>query len=193
MKSLMQRVDEVTHLVIGECYLVDCICLDKTDDPQFDVRVLEEWNRYRYLPILGPPHTDEVIKADGSLVKGDLGFIPAHYHLDQRFMTDKQIKERVILFVESFLKHTSDPLERLNQPQRLREITRPMKCLRNDFPNKVILRHIARRYYDAIAIHDRCPHRGCYLGNLPVHNNCVQCPMHGLKFNVHTKKCTGEI
>ena len=187
---MVAKVEDVTYLLVGEHYLVNCICLDKTDEPQFDVRLLEEQSRFDYLPILGPAHVDYVIGEHGS----DLGLIESHYHLDQRFMTDAQIKKRVVLFADySIREKVVDWNKDSIAEGKYRETRTIMKCLRKDFPVKVALRNIEKKFIHSNAINNRCPHKGAYLGNLEVEDNCVQCPMHGLKFDSYTKKCIGAL
>lgn len=185
---VVKNVEDVTYLLVGECYIVNCICLDKTDDPQFDVRLLEEENRHEYLPILGPAHTDHVIGEFGN----EIGFIDSHYHLDQRFMTDAQIKKRVVLFTDYGRRSKIVDWQKDEVAEgKYRETTTVMKCIRKDFPIKVALDNIGKKFIHSNAVNNRCPHKGAYLGNLEVQDGCVRCPMHGLKFNVHTKQCTG--
>jgi hypothetical protein len=107
-------------------------------------------------------------------------------------MTDAQIKKRVILFTDYSIRNkVVDWNKDSIADGKYRETRTIMKCVRKDFPIKVALPNIEKRFIYSNAINNRCPHKGAYLGNLEVQDNCVRCPMHGLKFNVHTKQCTG--
>jgi Rieske [2Fe-2S] domain len=180
----MQYVNDVSYLTIGTEYLVDCLELDRTDEVPYDERV----TKYEYLPVLGPAHWDAGIDSDGNFTDA---IVELHHHLDQRFMTTEEISEYGGFKYFTY-NDLSETFKGITFGKKGQETVRmPKVCLRTNFLVQLYLTNIEKRYNNSKVINNRCPHHGTYLGNLEVHNNCITCPMHGLKFNNHTKKYAG--
>lgn len=127
---------------------------------------------FRSWPVIGPLHEDrEHIKFDRE-----------HYHIDARFLSNRQMA-------------VGDPF---NHPLTLDRVVGPVryvlrKCHRTwpEYPA-----HKARflPYLESAYAGERlkpglaCPHKGAPLQGLEVHDGCVTCPLHGLRWCVETGK-----
>lgn len=150
----MQHINDLTEPpAVGQTYLVDCIYTEY----------------HEYVPILGPAHDDPVIN------------VPYwHYHLDTRFTES----DHSLTYFPGGPSRFHDQ-RKLQHWEKGRRATRPLVCIR---PEPIyLLGNLAEflypHYQNQVATNNRCPHKGAYLGNLPVHGGCRTCPMHGLKWH----------
>lgn len=145
-------------------------------------------------PVFGAKHEDFEL----------LGFKPHHYHLDARFLSDRQWR-RVVGRFGDFYALFSRPLQDVDDSigtgQTLTPpTTRRLKC-RRQWPEHPMARgtpafasriwsKLRSAYADATLLHGRiCPHRGAPLSTIPVDSEgCVTCPVHGLRWNVSSGK-----
>lgn len=130
----------------------------------------------RWLPALGPKHEDAAI----------IGFRDQHYHIDWRFAPEALLKlgSRFGSPLGIVLHEGRANPDGLGRPE-----LRRIKCKRlmPEFP-----RHRAgwverlERAHSACKLKPGmvCPHRGIPLDTLPVVNDVVTCPGHGLRWHV---------
>lgn len=137
-------------------------------------------------PVLGPKHEDREI----------IDFPELHYHIDWRFVGNEFYEWMVrrgrrspyglgniySLVLVDTKNHKLGPV-----------IHRRMKCKR-DFPQYPAGVRWIDQLYDAYAearLTDDliCPHRGASLASLPTDDaGCVTCPLHGLRWNLKTRR-----
>lgn len=145
--------------IIGNRYSVPC------------VEVRDFWGFSGWIPIIGPWHEDASI----------IGFLPHHYHVDWRFVTDRFFKKQPddrryfgkVIKEDVLVSSTVKIMKK--------------KCRRrfNGYPRerveKLWLPRLEASYGGDVAKCGICPHRGLPLDGLPVENGVVTCPGHGLR------------
>jgi hypothetical protein len=135
-------------------------------------------------PVQGPRHEDAEF----------IGFADDHYHLDARFLSDRQWKHLNRLR-RGGIAPFSIVMHELKQNTRLGSIeTRWRKCRRDwpDYPREIVQRNWLpklEKAYQSKMIDSRliCPHRGASLQGLQQDKHaCVTCPLHGLRWDCKT-------
>ena len=193
----MQRIDELENPpIVGKFYKVPTVRADYfllNDDA-----VTSDW------PVLTPMHDDWEL----------LGFARFHYHLDLRFILKSQIKalRKKFGYIDWVEKLTISPLQTSNNSKC--EVGRwetkvnpdgfpaiqylPRKCMRNqptgiwDFLEEDrgypgLFEKLNTEYQDKkLKPGMICPHKGVCLKSMPVNDDLVRCPAHGLVWNVKT-------
>ena len=159
------------EVVVGRMYLVPM------------VRGLFQYWRRRW-PVLGPKHED----ADY------IGFEHEHYHFDWRFV-DRDVFDTLyydkldghILFAWA-LTDLRNQIPLGPVIWRRRKCHRPMPDFPRHLPMWLLTLEAAyadRVLTDALV----CPHRGVALGGLARDTvGCVVCPLHGLRWNLETRR-----
>jgi hypothetical protein len=149
-------------------------------------------------PVLGPKHEDSEI----------IDFKWEHYHYDWRFFSQKDYEYicRQLGRDTPFGYVMSERPDITRAPVEIRElrpvIYRRRKCQRlmPEFPRSLAfakkaawLPKLEAAYRDQrLKPGLICPHRGASLRGLPVTDNCVVCPLHGLRWNIETGKLVPE-
>lgn len=142
-------------------------------------------------PVLGPLHEDAEY----------IGFEPLHWHVDARFLTQRQwrtatfSKDRGLGVEDVFNMPVQKTYEDWqHKPMVLivnpAPILKLRKCRRvwPTYPGRVRWRKKLEAAYADCELRPGmvCPHRGAPLEGLEVHDGCVTCPLHGLRWNVTT-------
>ncbi len=135
--------------------------------------LLSQW------PVIGPRHEDAEF----------INFPDEHYHLDYRFLTLRQKRFLTRLDGDRSIYTHVLHLPPLN-PLGLR--LRKCRQVYPQYPGRG-----PRWLKDLSAAFKRhrlgegliCPHRGASLRGLDVQNGCITCPLHGLKWDLQTRKC----
>lgn len=170
---MIERLAELTsEPVVGRFYLVPC--------------VRGVWyGRMGNWPVLLPFHEDRAV----------IGFEPWHYHLDRRFLPN-------LMFADTGILPVLTPAGRMNRSP----LQVSPKCNPDGLPPPVERRRKCRRRigllgYDNVRWapalradyrEDRlrpgmiCPHKGVCLATMPVIDGVVECPAHGLRWDVAT-------
>lgn len=172
----LKKIDEVLpeDLKIGETYLVTCLVEEIKDkiNPE-DVWRDDNWvgkskrKYYSYLPVFNHPHSD---KENGQLEE--------HYHTDDRFTSfkNKSFKEgydiRPVLNNRKIM-YLPLKLNLIHEPDYLITPTRSIEASKLNYKN-----------LDKM----RCPHRGYDLSKVCPKEGTITCPLHGLRFDMHTLK-----
>jgi len=166
---MIEFVENLQHTpVVGQVYMVPCV------EPMDDSPIIDYW------PVYSKAHEDKVL----------LGVDWHHYHVDVRFMSDEQIRYLTESGLEEDVFITGIELKEYNKQM----FHRPFICKRNmpEFPvkftdatdaleSKLPPLKISRKGNCM-----RCPHRNTPLNGLPVRDNVVVCPAHGLAWDVRT-------
>ena len=170
----LQRVTELTQPpIVGRFYLVPTI------EGSFF------WKRSTVFPVTGPLHSD----ADY------LNFPPMHYHIDGRFLSEHCLTRLLVdRWIENLaLLIAGQPITTL-QPV----VWKRRRCLREQpaYPHERALQRpktfgklwaaFAGRQCKAEPSGWICPHRGTALGSLPVQDDVITCPLHGLRVEAQT-------
>lgn len=158
-----------TEAVVGQKYIVPTI-------------KLIDWILFlsfkgNFLPVLLPPHNDREVISGSNL----------HYHIDFRFVSENFFKhymknsaERKAIFVFPVEEKELSYKELIC---RRKQIT--IKSLISDlFIDWQVFRKIEKLCEKRIMKAMICPHKGTNLNSCEIINDCVQCPMHGLKWDV---------
>jgi hypothetical protein len=162
---------EVTHLVRRRPYLVPVAILKPVCE-----RPKGDWlASFDVVPILGPPHAD-----------AELGVKDRHYHIDWRFMPPafrRSVNEHRAGQEKGVVVWAQDVQEVSQQAMtyRLPAVQWPA------FDHRV--RPLLEDLYAAAQLKPGliCPHKGADLSHCPAdENGVVECPLHGLRWNVHT-------
>jgi len=153
--------------VVGERYLVDCVWGRVCDCAS---------QRETWLPVTGPRHEDsEVIK-----------FKWWHQHYDLRFLQPALYDHLVVRTSHALYAVLVD--ESVPAPRETSR--RVLRCLRSqlDFPGDASFAQALERAYAGACLRPCrvCPHRGLPLGSAPVVGGVVECPGHGLRWDVAT-------
>ena len=162
MTNSLQRVESCSEVIVGRFYLVPTV--------EVEVRgVFRKW------PVFGPWHADDEI----------IGFPQSHFHLDTRFIPAKSLS--MIHDVHLGGRSHAAAYAVGSHGPRPAIVYRRRKCYRAmlEFPTDRAVWHWALRnkYAGAKLINYRCPHQGADLRSMQADGDgCVQCPMHGLKF-----------
>lgn len=154
--------------------------------------VFGDWNGWRrYWPVMTPLHNDAEI----------IDFDRDHYHIDPRFVPDRiwQSVNRSGWRQNADIQFTGEPLQcgpHSHNPEGLpAAVERIIKCRRAmayrdiffigtpaTWPFRLETAYADQRLKAGLV----CPHRGTCLKSMPVVNGVVQCPAHGLHWNVET-------
>jgi hypothetical protein len=140
-------------------------------------------DRTDWWPILGSWHEDAAI----------IGFGSHHYHFDFRFFSDVQW-DYLARQVEGY--YFGAVLCRVTAEGRV--IRRDLVCMRPMpiYPTRLApwLGKLQDAYRDHRLKDDLiCPHKGAPLKGLPVRDGCVTCPLHGLRWDMETRRLAGEV
>lgn len=162
----MQKLSELDHEpVIGKFYLVPC------------VKARIAYEKYDYVPILNPSHEDSEL----------IGSATYHRHYDIRFLSSKQIR----IIQPGYALHAVFGAIIWEHHAKGEPEMRPLKCKRA----MPLYPHARARWYPKLeaAYKDaklspclRCPHKGIDLTTMPVREGKVECPGHGLRFDINT-------
>lgn len=163
----MLRVDQVDKVEVGRFYLAPTV------KHRFGLFV-RDW------PIIGPLHEDKEV----------IGLGAYHYHFDFRFLDNDVMNWMIKRFgyEHKFVlsQHSlEDPLQ--FQPV----IYKRRKCRRefNRWPVEMVPWYpaLVEKYKDQhLGPAMICPHKGASLKGVQVKDGCVQCPLHGLIWDVKT-------
>lgn len=126
-----------------------------------------------HIPIMGEEHTD-----------AEIGNPRLHYHVDYRFMDDDLLKR----WKYKNEKEIRNPIW-FTDTIKFKIINKNMKCLRNFNTYKDLDVKTLESLYENLEIIvsnncKLCPHRGFLLEGKGI----VQCPGHGLNWNLNTNK-----
>lgn len=166
----MQRVDKMTSPpIVGDFYLVPCL------------QVLNQWTGMHYWhPVLLPNHEDAKYGAPQWHYHGDGRFLDQYKHLPAGFRTQTLTDEFLVLMGGVVSRPGEDVVE-----------YQEMECLR-DIPiihANLFGEDFKSDFRGSKIKCNTCPHRRAYLGNIPVIDGKIHCPMHGLPFDATTRKC----
>lgn len=196
----MERIEQVTNPIIGKTYLVRCTRMVFRSS---GILNMEKWT-----PIFGTWHceTQETDIPNNEYLeekKMNPSYDPYHYHIDWRFMPEKVIKDQEELYVMIGMHlpivkntHLRSVLWDYDQPTEIKYL--PLIYQRN-FAEFDIEAFWGKNYFQLSIFKDRrmenfiCPHKGTDLRNCKVKNNAVQCPAHGLTWDVHTGELVNRI
>jgi|SRR5882757_854970 len=159
----MEKIENVQHPIVGEKYLVKCVQSRR----DFHIDGYKGWT-----PVFGEFHHDK-----------ELYLQEMHYHLDWRFIPTHYIVE-----------HEREIMHHLYSPHTESAWGSFLKVRYLDLP---YLRHFDKlpehsfdelvEMYKDVKMHDMiCPHKKANLKSCQVINDTVECPCHGLKWNVKT-------
>lgn len=191
MNRLTSRVDlyeKATALcsppVVGQTYAVPCY------RKRMGV-ALEVPTGHHYIPVYLPAHED------GEL----LSFPVWHYHVDLRFLSPKAVHRRYVDSVQ---------VETMMSPEEIRQTLvnsfnlvptdsgdadyanlwwKPMVCHSSEQRPVSSISQLDHHFRDHRLSCLKCPHKGANLADIaPDKWGFVRCPMHGLKWNVRTKR-----
>lgn len=144
-------------------------------------------------PVLGDFHEDKL----------DVGFDPWHFHLDFRFLRKWHLRR----FRDEIRGHNDAAFFARASPLQLHSggggqftadnpplvVLKRRLCKREWTQNPALYEKthfvaaLERRYATAYLKAGRCPHRGADLSTIaPDADGCVECPLHGLRWNVAT-------
>lgn len=156
----------MTEYMIGQYYTVPTVC-------GLMWTIEADW------PVIGPLHEDAKL----------FDFPLLHYHVDWRFV-NKQLYNRAQR--ECFIPLSHYPLHERDGKPLPPPVNKRLKCKR-PFPKfadmaarerfATLEKEYAKCRLKAGLI---CPHRGISLGSLPAVDGVVQCPGHGLRWNIET-------
>lgn len=184
--------------VVGQKYPVLCVLVHLVYS-YFPISSMEELSSEdMWVPIYGPPHKDlHVLKV------GSPG--PTHYHVDTRFLTKAQAakldsaKNRNMNICARIIMDRSRDKVLPEMQFEVKELecvaTQPVMAARtvNDFTNESAYQTYCRftsclenDFAGAKMVNMVCPHQGMSLSGCPVVGGLVQCPLHGLKWNIKT-------
>lgn len=149
-----------------------------------------EWcGRIEIWPVLGPLHSD----ADY------IGFKPQHYHIDPRFLPTplwrhvvRTHDEDIDLFKYPLCAERSagrDPVDLQPLNPELRVCRREWPPYPGEEEEVYWFGVLEAAFADAqVGPGLICPHRGASLAGLTPRNGCVECPLHGLRWDCETGK-----
>ena len=170
----MIKIDELKGIPqVGKQYLVPCYIYKFVEEKSLDqISWMDiEPNNMEYpIPIINHPHSDE-----------ENGQHQEHYHVDFRFFN----KRKFLLRDDAMAQIINIPL-RLNAT--FNPIYKPLICIRSHQLHITHPKHVKNSKIGCMKKY-KCSHKGYNLANEPIINGCIQCPLHGLKFNIKT----GEI
>lgn len=174
----MKRADQLTEPpVVGEFYLVPCYVtpreVTELDYEYKDGELVEmSGNAYEYVtPIINHLHTDR-----------ENGQSMAHYHADYRF--EPYGINQVNM---SGAYHRIFPHDDVHKNKKIEY--RVMICRSTAQTGVTPSNMIRRSNLKHKCIHKgKCPHRGYDLSSVVPVNGEITCPLHGLRFNAHTKE-----
>lgn len=161
----MEKITELkTPAISNTFYLVPCLLIGD--------RKFQGFKKGEYCPVLLSWHKDL-----------ELGVEAFHYHYDFRFINPSANITHGLVLNENH--RNSD-----NHSIDFEIHWRKKKCFDPDASDHTISRWLwgldstkALRMKDNV-----CPHHGFSLHSIPVHNGCVTCPIHGLKWDCTTGK-----
>jgi hypothetical protein len=151
---------------VGKLYSVPCVQVRQ--DYLFRTKFLE------WIPVL--PNLHDEIEIDGDPIK--------HYHADSRFI-NPELKSYLPAIIETWLVSTETTVKELpyfqdftdKQPAYFPFLSGQYLVLKQNVTLKKLV----------------CPHQNYPLDECtPDENGTVTCPLHGLKWNIHTKKLDVE-
>ncbi|MBD2099232.1 Rieske 2Fe-2S domain-containing protein [Trichocoleus sp. FACHB-591] len=171
MQSNFPRIEALDSLpVVGAFYDVPCLVCDRTGS---------------WVPILGDLHSDP-----------EIGISIMHWHPDARFLSKLQI--RLLFRLEDVASVLPLVVNRDDIPDSTVQ-RRVLKCFRQmpEFPvtprTKPFTQGLEKIFSDRKLECLSCPHRHFNLADVPVVEDQVTCPGHGLRWNVKTgalvKRC----
>lgn len=170
---------------IGKFYRVPCV--KSVKGHPHDRLWRGEW-----VPIIGPLHKDD----------GPIQFPFEHWHVDWRFVTErmyKRVSNRTHYGDMGIFHHVACLYERSGNDSEDKTrsffvgdvVERRIKCRRpfRPYPHALALRWLKPLQDDCAAMkmtNMTCPHRGLPLDGCERDGDVVQCPGHGLRWNVKT-------
>lgn len=146
--------------IIGTEYLVPHISVNR-------------FGKNRLLPILLPRHVDDEVVAGP-----DAAGLP-HFHLDWRFLVDKDMKFLQLSFGDAVTVISAElpPVE-----GAYFNIKYIKKICQRDFFYPTPSNEFANQYSKCRVKNGKCPHQGFDLSVVPIFNGFKTCPMHGLNW-----------
>jgi len=169
---MIRKIEDVCQPIVGETYLVPCfIFKTHTQEWEWKYRDYEgvQSEEFEYVPIFNHLHNDK-----------ENGQEEAHYHLDSRWDVSR-VKTYVFnnmyirVVPDRFVNHRIEYL--ILKMNKLIENTRtPLSYIK-----KSKLKHDCMHRL-------KCPHRGFDLTNVVPVDGVITCPLHSLKFDMHTYK-----
>lgn len=178
---MVERIDEIKRpLVIGEYLSVPCILFNK-DRYNTDEKI-------GIAPIINHLHNDIENGQD----------LP-HYHVDYRFIADKELKRDFIndfhfpkekrYYFNSFIRFFPDQWE---NEFKIEYWVLPVIRTHQSLATHISLIDKSKFKHDCI-YKGKCPHRGFDLSQTEAIDGVITCPLHSLKFDAHTKKIISDI
>lgn len=176
--------------IVGEIYFVECVLGSLSNIGPHCIP--SQW-----WPVLTPSHQDSVyfqrirtiwqeteegfVDIDEVYFEDDIN-TPHHYHVDPRFTPEEYYTSYEI---ENKDFHT------IIRPES-KVCWKEMKCVR-EMPIQVLFTGFGQRFMEDHRNKKikcgRCPHKGINLKNVPVVDDVITCPAHGLKFSKETGRC----
>jgi hypothetical protein len=156
---------------VGKPYLVPCVRASST--PPSYARP-GDW-----VPVLLPEHEDREI----------IGVPYAHYHLDFRFLSDRQHR---LVHLGSIMHRDLWPTPKPGLTLYVGELEyRRKKCRRRmpiNYPHHLPTWYprLEKAYTGACMVNRRCPHKGIDLSGCEARNGVILCPGHGLMWDEKT-------
>lgn len=164
---MISAVTDSTHYEIGKYYRVPCVLTKK-----------HSWLGSGWQPIIGPMHEDS----------GVVNFPYDHWHIDLRFVDGRRYKslKRMSPYAWPIMKEG-----RWGGPIVLEGPTLQRLRCKREFPQyphgqAKWLPLLQKEFRDVKMTNMVCPHRGLPLEGCPRDGDVVQCPGHGLRWNVKT-------